>query len=340
VPAASYRRNFPRATVLERSIRDVTAKEIMEACGVGPGELDVLDGSPPCTSFSTAGLRAKTWGKKRVHAGVEQRIDDLFFDYARLLEEIRPRTFIAENVAGLYRGAAIGYFKAILRVFRQCGYVVHVKLLDADLLGVPQHRERVIFVGVRSDVADSLDIDQAYVRERLFPKPLPYQYTVRDALPWLDPASDAYSLQGTPFGTPERIANGTATPPERVKPADVAPAATLLAGGHGRAGVQVAVVQDPRGIHPAHGDVTDTQAPTIRTTDQGQWKVVTTDDGGTVYRRKFSILEVKRLCSFPDDFELEGKFNEQWAQLGNSVPPVMMRAVAERLRDGVFKRLK
>lgn len=386
VPAETYRRNFPGSAVLEKSIRDVTAAEILEACDVGPGELDLFDGSPPCTSFSTAGLRAKTWGQEREHAGTTQRIDDLFLDYARLVDELQPRVFVAENVRGLGQGAAIGYFKAILRALRACGYVVAAQLLDADLLGVPQHRERIFFVGVRQDVADLLGLDTEKLHD-LFPKPLDYQYTVRDALPWLDPSSSAYNLQGTPFGDPERIAAGKATPTERVKPADAAPAATIH--GSPKAGVQlvhdtggtmwdgepnrrdvpldgpvptissgqngrnsdhyqVQVVHDTgrKGRDPR--DVLDEVAPTIvNGTDdpaagggsRQHWKVVETSDGGTVYRRKFTILELKRLCSFPDDVELVGKFAEQWAQCGNSVPPLMMRAVAEAVHAGVFAPL-
>lgn len=383
VPAASYRLNHPKAVVLEKNVRDVTAVEILEATGLAKGELDLFDGSPPCTSFSTAGLRSRTWGKTRQHAGVEQRIDDLFFEYARLLDELQPKTFVAENVKGLATGAAIGYFKAILRVLRKCGYVVAVQTLDADMLGVPQHRERIFFVGVRKDVAKLLDLDVDAIHDDVFPKPLPYTYTVRDALPWLDPSSDAYSLQGTPFGDPERIARGKATPPERVKPADDAPAATVTAQ-QGRAGVQV--IHDTQGnAYPEPRDVIDQPAPAITPGSNGwnsehfqvvhdtgrkgrdgrdvldepaptivngtddpaagggarnHWKVVETAEGGTVYRRKFTILEVKRLCSFPDDYELEGKFAQQWAQLGNSVPPLMMRAVAEGLDRRVFRPLE
>lgn len=356
VPASSYRANFPGATVIEKSVRDVEPREILKAARVKKGELDLFDGSPPCTSFSTAGLRAKTWGKVREHAGTQQRVDDLFFEYARLVDGIQPRVFVAENVSGLARGAAIGYFKAILRVLRECGYVVAAQLLDADMLGVPQNRERVIFIGVRADVAKRVGLDVDGIHADVFPKPLPYQYTVRDALPWLDPSAQAFSLQGTPFGDPERIANGKATPPERVHDGN-RPAATMTTQ-QGRAGVQV--IHDTQGSFGSGPiDVLDQPVPTItvgqggrnsehfkveaateiESPDGAKWKLVETAEGGTVYRRRFTLLEVKRLCSFPDDFILEGRFAQQWAQLGNSVPPLMMRAVAEGIDRRVFDRL-
>lgn len=357
-PIETYRANFD-STVFDRSIREVTGREILKAIGRKKGDLELFDGSPPCTSFSTAGLRSKTWGQEREHAGAVQRIDDLFFDYARLLEELQPKTFIAENVKGLVTGAAIGYFKAILRTLRECGYVVACQLLDADRLGVPQNRERTFFVGVRADVAKKLGIDVDALHEDVFPKALPYSYTVRDALPWLDPSAQAFSIQGTPFGSPERIAAGKATPPERVKDAAGSPAATVTASGAaGKQGVQV--IHDTQGsFGQGPHDVLDEPSPAITvgrgsqnashfkieagaeiaSPDGAKWKAVETDDGTIVWRRKFTILEVKRLCSFPDDFEMRGSFAQQWAVCGNSVPPLMTRAVAERLHDRVLSQL-
>jgi len=97
------------------------------------------------------------------------------FEYTRLLNGLQPRAFVAENVSGLIKGTAKGYFLEILRALRACGYRVEAKLLDAQWLGVPQSRQRLIFVGTRLD----LDARPA------FPTPLAYRYSVRDALPWV-----------------------------------------------------------------------------------------------------------------------------------------------------------
>ncbi len=114
----------------------------------------MLDGSPPCASFSTAGKREEGWGKVKLYSDARQRTDDLFFEYARILKGLQPKVFVAENVAGLVRGTAKGYFKLILAELKDCGYRVEARLLDARWLGVPQMRERVIFVGVRNDLAE------------------------------------------------------------------------------------------------------------------------------------------------------------------------------------------
>jgi DNA (cytosine-5)-methyltransferase 1 len=180
IPAAreTYRANFPDAHIDDRDIRSVTAEDILAATGLQVGELDLLDGSPPCASFSTAGKREEGWGRVKPYSDTTQRTDDLFFEYARLLQGLQPKVFVAENVSGLVKGTAKGYFLDILHALRACGYVVRAKVLDAQWLGVPQMRARLIFVGVRQDLADTFGVAPVH------PKPLPYSYTVREALPW------------------------------------------------------------------------------------------------------------------------------------------------------------
>jgi DNA (cytosine-5)-methyltransferase 1 len=168
-----YRANFPDTLLDERDVRQVTPESILQAIGMRSGELDVLDGSPPCASFSMAGKRERDWGKVKEYSDRQQRTDDLFFEYARLLDGLQPKTFVAENVSGLVKGTAKGYFKEILARLKGCGYRVAARVLDAQWLGVPQMRQRLIFLGVREDLG----------REPAFPRPLPYRYSVRDALP-------------------------------------------------------------------------------------------------------------------------------------------------------------
>jgi len=179
VPIAqeSYRANMAPYTILDgRDVRQVQAREILEATGMKEGELDIFDGSPPCQAFSSAGARERGWGKDKVYEhGAKQRNEELFFDYIRLLDGLKPRAFVAENVSGLVRGTAKGYFLDILAALKRCGYRVEARELDAQWLGVPQSRHRIIFIGVRED------LNLAPV----FPKPLRYRYSTREALPWI-----------------------------------------------------------------------------------------------------------------------------------------------------------
>lgn len=116
--------------------------------------LDILDGSPPCSNFSMAGNREKDWGKlKHFREGqAKQVLDDLFFDYLDLVERLRPKVSIAENVKGLITGKAKGYVKMIFDRYREIGYFPQLFLVNAADCGVPQKRKRVFFVALRNDI--------------------------------------------------------------------------------------------------------------------------------------------------------------------------------------------
>lgn len=138
----TYRANHA-GTLLPRDIREITAADMLAATGLKPGELDVFEGSPPCTVFSTMGQRSRKWGGVAEHAGAENvKIEDLFFEWIRLLADLQPRAFVAENVSGLVKGVARGYFKDIIARMKAAGCRVEARLLDAQWLGVPQERQR------------------------------------------------------------------------------------------------------------------------------------------------------------------------------------------------------
>jgi DNA (cytosine-5)-methyltransferase 1 len=118
-------------------------------------DLDILDGSPPCSSFSMAGNREKDWGKEKTfrEGQAMQVLDTLFFDFIDLAEKLRPKVVIAENVKGLLLGSARSYVREIYRQFDEAGYYCQHWLLDASKMGVPQKRERVFFIALRKDLA-------------------------------------------------------------------------------------------------------------------------------------------------------------------------------------------
>ena len=120
--------------------------------------LDILDGSPPCSSFSMAGNREKDWGKKKYfrEGQSQQVLDTLFFDFIHLAKKLQPKIVVAENVKGILMGEAKKYAKKILSDFDKAGYVVQEFLLNANRMGVPQKRERVFFIAIRKDLAPKL----------------------------------------------------------------------------------------------------------------------------------------------------------------------------------------
>ena len=134
--------------------------------------LDILDGSPPCTTFSMAGLREDSWGveKKFREGQAKQTLDDLSFIFIETVKKLKPRVVIMENVEGLIRGEAWKYVQRIYRGFADAGYMLHHWLLKGEKMGVPQRRHRVIFVGIRNDInIDPKDLDMSFNYE-----PVPY----------------------------------------------------------------------------------------------------------------------------------------------------------------------
>lgn len=131
-------------------IKDLLKKELPDELY----HLDILDGSPPCSTFSMAGSREKAWGKKKHfrEGQAEQVLDDLFFDYLNLVEYLKPRVAIAENVKGMLQGNAKGYCKMVIDRFRDIGYKPQLFLVNAADCGVPQKRERVFFIALRNDI--------------------------------------------------------------------------------------------------------------------------------------------------------------------------------------------
>jgi len=127
-------------------VRDDLPKELYD--------LDILEGSPPCSAFSMAGQREKNWGKeKKFREGqVSQVLDTLFFDFIDLAKKLQPKIVIAENVKGLLQGLAKEYVKKIYQEFNNAGYNCDHYLLNASNMGVPQKRERVFFIAYRKDL--------------------------------------------------------------------------------------------------------------------------------------------------------------------------------------------
>lgn len=139
--ADTFRLNFPHVPLYHGDIAKLSVEECLRLAGIAPGELDVFDGSPPCQGFSTAGKRE-----------IGDQRNQLFREYCRLLRGLRPKAFVMENVSGMVKGDFKLIFAEILRTLKGCGYRVKARLLNAMFHGVPQSRERMIFIGVREDI--------------------------------------------------------------------------------------------------------------------------------------------------------------------------------------------
>jgi DNA (cytosine-5)-methyltransferase 1 len=277
---ATFRLNFPQVPIYHGDIRALTSEECMRLAGVGVGNLDVLDASPPCQGFSTAGKR---------------RFDDprnsLFVEFARLLKELQPRVFVMENVTGMVKGYMKQAYLVIVKTLRGCGYRVHGEVLNAMYFNVPQSRSRVILIGIRDD----LGIEPTH------PRPQTRPTTARDGL--FDLRENVADL---PFNTETR----TASIMQQVRP-----------GGH-----------DPK--HHSHYKLAwDKPSSPLLHDFLGYFHYWHPDAN-----RPLTLLEWKRLGSFPDKFQFAEK-KSGCMQIGNSVPPNLMKAIAEHIKTNVLERM-
>jgi DNA (cytosine-5)-methyltransferase 1 len=131
-------------------IRDLLTKDL-------PKEyynLDILDGSPPCSTFSMAGSREKAFKKDKVfrEGQAKQVLSDLFFDWIKLVDKLKPKVAIAENVKGMLAGNAKAYTSEVLKALDKIGYDVQLFCLNGASMGLPQKRERVFFICKRKDL--------------------------------------------------------------------------------------------------------------------------------------------------------------------------------------------
>ena len=137
----TFRLNFPGVPVYHGDIAKLSVGQCLSMTGLEPGQLDVLDGSPPCQGFSTAGKRQ-----------MDDPRNSLFREFVRLLRGLRPRAFVMENVSGLVKGKMKLVFAEIMRELKASGYKVKCRLLNAMYYNVPQSRQRLIWVGIREDL--------------------------------------------------------------------------------------------------------------------------------------------------------------------------------------------
>jgi DNA (cytosine-5)-methyltransferase 1 len=288
----------------------VVCKDVREYSGKPlKGKIDFIIGGPPCQPFSSASRRA---------FGVNGTIDargTLFNEYVRILREIQPKGFLFENVYGIVSANKGQDWNMIVTAFKRAGYNIHYKILDAADYGAPQHRARLIIVGLKENLnyefplpnhgPDSPDkLKYFSAQEALEGLPdLPdsiesnlkvtgkYGYLLDDI-----PVGMNYSYYTTKIGNPNAIFAWRSKFSDFLYKADPAqPVKTIKASGGQYTG-------------PFH------------------WK-----------NRRFTVAEYKRLQTFPDKYKINGSRMIQIKQIGNSVPPQFARFLALSIRAEVFK---
>ncbi len=284
---ATYRRNHEGTPVLQRDIAGVTGAELLETAGVAEGALDVFDGSPPCQGFSTAGRR-----------NFSDPRNDLFRQYVRLLRELRPRTFVMENVSGMVKGGMRAIFAEALRELKASGYVVRVWQLNAMYFGVPQSRERMIFIGVRRDLAD------AYGLTPTCPEPQTRPITFAEA---------CADLRGNTEG--DRMLGEFLLRFRHAQPQQWSTDSDKFLEMRGKLASSLSL----------QWALWERVCGTILKSEFSLAGIVHPER-----ERYISLAEAKRCASFPDAFEFTNR-SKGIERIGNSVPPKFMEAIASHL---------
>lgn len=292
IAMATLRQNLPHVPTWEGDIAELSADMLLEQAGLERGELDVLDGSPPCQGFSMAGRRQLSDSR-----------NTLFREYVRLLAALQPKVFVMENVAGMVRGTMRLVFAECLVALKAAGYRVSARVLNAMYFGVPQHRARLIVIGVRADLG-------------------------------MAPSHPA----ATSWPIPLRIALGAAAKVGN-QPGDAE--TPKLADSYGQLWPQVRPGQSAmhvigKGYSSCVKPHPDRPCPTLMKTQKGTGFATLVHP---VERRPLSIREAATIGAYPPSVRFTGSYQEQWGRIGNSVPPLFMHAIATHLRTAVLDRI-
>jgi len=315
----TYKENYPDTKILPDDIKELTGKDFLQTTGIQKGELDILDGSPPCSAFSMCGTLGKSgskhsdgWGKTKKYSDnkVVENIEDLFFEFLRIAKDLKPKVIIGENVAGLVAGEAKLKLNEIVNTFEEIGYDVSYKILNASHFGVPQSRRRVIFIAVREDVTEAIGLTFMNIAS-IFPEESRDIVTAEEALEDLELDSEEVK-----WCTDTWIKSAHYKDTAALMPDD--PDKVLGGNDYHPKGWHFNVKKMSR-HHPA---------PTITTN---------ADVCHFIEKRRLTIKEIKRLMSLPDDFIVTGSMSQKTERCGRMVPSLMMKAIAESVYKNVIE---
>ena len=332
IHCAAHKFNFPSCATVCKSVIDVTGNELRARAGIGRRDLDIVIGGAPCQGFSLIGYRA-----------LDDTRNQLVYHYVRLVMELKPKYFVFENVKGLTIGKHRRFLQDIIEAFRAGGYAVEAdyKVLNAADYGVPQDRRRLFLMGARAglplpayphpagrttvgqaigDIPDAETFPELWERDwtrAKFGKPSVYAAMLRGKKD--DPTDFGYRRGFDPAVlTGSLLTEHTPLSRKRFRttaPDDVEPVSrfkklaldgicnTLRAGTASDRGA----FTSPRPIHPT--------AP-----------------------RVITVREAARLHSYPDWFRFHATKWHGFRQIGNSVPPLLARAVGAQLMKVLKKK--
>ena len=297
----TYQHNFPNACVINDDITNISADDILSRLGMNADDIDVIIGGPPCQGFSVSGKRM-----------IDDPRNKLYKSFVGLVDQIRPKVFVMENVPGLIRLFGGKVKEQVLNDFSSLGYRVKVQQLSSDDYGVPQQRkreffvgvnekkiptnvkferERVIIVGIRNDLNDVMEYE--------FPK----ETNKNNWVP-LSVAVPKLAIEQEKYYFSERAVQGMKNAKNNMK----------------------------RRLYQ------DLNKPCLTVTSHlakvslnSRDPVLLVNPEKELYRR-FTPLEAARIQSFPDEFIFAGSETDAYRQIGNAIPPVMFWHISDSIK--------
>lgn len=289
----TYRHNFPTHTLLECDIAELKEEEIKKL--IGRRKVDVVIGGPPCQGFSMAGNIGRRF--------IDDPRNHLFQEFVRIVKIVSPTCFVMENVARLYTRLNGQTRNEIIECFKSLGYAVEAKIVCASDYGVPQNRYRVLFIGKKSEDAGS-NIAFPIKSSQTAP-------TIKDAIDKYPPLAS---------GETSDITNHEAM----VHSAQMIEKMSYVKDGGGREDI-------PEEIRPQKGDI----RKYIRY-DSTKPSICITGDMRKVFHysqnRALTVRELAAIQTYPDSFEFLGSKILQQQMVGNSVPPLLAKAIADAVK--------
>jgi DNA (cytosine-5)-methyltransferase 1 len=326
VHCATHEYNFPNCKTICASVTDVSGIEIRRLAGLGDKEIDVVFGGAPCQGFSMIGKRA-----------LDDPRNQLVFHYVRIVEELQPKYCVFENVKGLTLGKHSEFLKELIAALDEAGYdvVLPYQVLNAAHYGVPQDRKRLFLMGTRRGL-----------KAPEYPTPLEYGVTVQEAIGDLPDAnsfgellaSDAVRAKWTTDSAyAQRLRDLQADPSDfsykRIFDRDLLTSSLrtehtalsqerFMATEHGK----TESVSRFRKLPP------DGLCNTLRAgTDSARGAFTSPRPIHPYLPRVITVREAARLHSFPDWFRFHATKWHGFRQIGNSVPPLLGRAIASSI---------
>lgn len=300
----TYKKNFPYHVLIEKDIKDLTEKEILEL--TKGKEVDIIFGGTPCQGFSMAGNIGRSF--------IDDPRNHLFKEFARVVSILKPKFFIIENVARVYNHNKGKTRKEIISLFKKLGYEIECKILNSANYGVPQVRSRVFFIGNRLHLKNKFP-------EKTFDKHTQTTITNQKIKQWRTIKEAIDDLPKLSSGEISNIPNHEAMSHSE----QMLNKMSYISNGGSRH-------QIPEKLRPKSGDIRK-----YIKYNADEPSICVTGDMRKVFHysqnRALSVRELARIQSFPDDFIFVGSKMSQQQQVGNAVPPLMAQAIAKTIKE-------